>query len=172
MKPTRQQEAEARKLLKASGFSDLEGPDRDGPLSDRGNLHPVAETEDEHVRLRGRIADGASYTEWAQAVLHARRFRTALERKVWASHVAGDGLRTTAADLEISYHQARDIVTAIKASRVTQVTDIRKVTKWPRWKRERTAMFRRLSESTAMQLAAVLIRGLRRKDSLQQRSPR
>lgn len=74
---------------RASGFLDLEGPGDDGALSDRGNLHPVAETGDEYARLGQRVEDGTAYTAWAESVLHNARFPSREARECWRLHAEG-----------------------------------------------------------------------------------
>jgi hypothetical protein len=154
----RRLEAEWRAKLKASGFADLEGSDRDGPLSDRGNLHAVTETDHEHERLRQRIATGSAYSAWASGVLHSHRFRSSLERRIWERHADGDGLATTAQALGITYHSARDAVNAVKA-RINQSSQS-KETVWRARKDRRARQYRPLTLETAAKLALVLVRSL------------
>lgn len=101
--------------LRASGFRDLEGRDRDGPLSDRGNLHVVTEGDGQQERLAERIEHGSAYNTWAMHVLHTHRFASRLEREAWGHHARGEGLRDAARSLDCTYHDARDAVNAVKA---------------------------------------------------------
>lgn len=149
--------------LKASGFQDLESADRDGPLSDRGNLHAVAETPEEDARLADRMAAGQARTEWMLGVLHTHRFRNATERTVWERHANGEPLRPIAAALGLSYDRTRKIVVGVKA----RVTQVRKVKQWRNPSRQRKTEIamhvRRCDPRTLQQLAAVLMTGLIRK---------
>jgi len=103
--------------LKASGFQDLEGSDRDGPLSNAGKLHAVAETADEHERLAARIEDGTAYQEWARSMLHATRWRCATDRRIWEMHCDGEGLRETTKRLGVSWKRATRVIDLVKAGR-------------------------------------------------------
>lgn len=152
MKAPRKLEAEWRAKLAAAGFADLEGADRDGPLSDRGNLHAVTEQEDDHERLQQRIETGAAYHDWALSILHTHRFASSLERKVWEHHANGDGLQTAAKALGVTYHNARDAWNAVKA-RVSNQSNQSKERKWPR----KANQLRALSLETAVRVAAVLL---------------
>ena len=81
--------------LAAAGFEDLESSrDPDGPLSDRGNLHPVEHTQAEERRLVERMEDGSDYQSWARDILHRGRWRNATERRIWELHC--DGMATEA----------------------------------------------------------------------------
>lgn len=76
---------------KLKAFPELldEGPDGEGQLSDRGHLHPVAESPEEDARLAGRIVDGTAYTAWAESVLHNARFPSREARECWRLHAEG-----------------------------------------------------------------------------------
>ena len=137
--------------LKASGFLDLEGADRDGPLSDRGNLHPVEQTEDEIAALGHRIASGSEYTAWAEGVMHSRRLRSAFERRVWARHVAGESLREIADAEGCTYHDARDVVVAVK-ERGNKGKQGKETETW------RKSRLRRLTLETSQELAAAVLK--------------
>jgi hypothetical protein len=102
--------------LRASGFEDLESlRDPDGPLSDRGNLHPVANTPTERGRLAERMEDGAEYQAWARAILHDGPWKSAQERRIWELHCEGQGDRDIAAALNIKRWRVQAILQAIKA---------------------------------------------------------
>jgi hypothetical protein len=160
----RRLEAEWRAKLKASGFADLEGSDRDGPLSDRGkphvrgNLDSVTEADHGQEALHRRLADGAAYHGWAVSVLREHRFRSSLERRIWARHAEGYGLATTAQTLGITYHAARDAVIAVKAR--NNQSSQSKETVWRARKDRRARQYRPLTLETAAKLALVLVRSL------------
>jgi len=101
--------------LRASGFQDLEGPDRDGPLSNAGKLHAVAETAEEHERLASRIADGTAYQDWARSVLHGRRWADKTDRQIWEMHCDGEGLREITKRLGVSWKRATRVIDGAKA---------------------------------------------------------
>lgn len=183
MKPTRAQEAEARRLLVASGFEDLERADRDAPLSNAGKLHAVEETPEGHERLQQRIEDGAQYNDWARSVLHERRWKAATyntesgpqlvsaatHRRMWAMHCDGVRLLVIAKTVGLSYHWVNEFVNGIKAgNQGTQGTEL----KWRKKRHERSAAYRVLSLDTGLRLAAALIQGLKPRDSCQSPSTR
>lgn len=112
----RRLETEWRGKLKSAGFADLEGPDRDGPLSDRGNLH---ESGDESAApLDERIEHGSAYHTWAHDVLrklNGHDARSRLRKRIWAMHADGMKLKEIGRDIPgINFHIARDTVMAIK----------------------------------------------------------
>lgn len=152
----RKLEAAWRAKLAASGFRDLESADRDGPLSDRGNLHAVTETDAAHESLSQRIENGRAYVAWADGVLHRHRFRSGLERAIWARHAAGEGIRAIAAALDITYHDARDTLQTIKTRVGKQGNQGRQAKTWESNKLAR--YYRRLSMPAAIALAAVLLK--------------
>jgi hypothetical protein len=153
----RKLEAAWRAKLAASGFQDLEGTDRDGPLSDRGNLHAVDSTREAGEQLAHRIKHGADYTAWALGILHSHRFRSGLERAIWAGHADGEGLRETAQRLGITFHRARETVVAIKARVSNQSKQVERGTS--RWRpNQLQRKYRRLSMSKTIALAALLLR--------------
>ncbi len=96
--------------LKASGFHDLEGADRDGPLSNAGKPHAKYETAEGHERLANYMADGAEYQQAARDLLWARRWPTATDRRIWEMHVDGSGLREITAALKVSWHRASKVL--------------------------------------------------------------
>lgn len=102
--------------LRKAGFQDLEGTDRDGPLSDRGNLHAVNEDPEAIAHLGDRMTHGAAYTRWADSVLHTHAFVSRRQREVWRRHAEGESLREIGAAMRISYHAARDQVLAVRAA--------------------------------------------------------
>lgn len=123
--------------LKAAGFEDLEsGRDPDGPLSDRGNLHPVDHTPSELERLADRMEDGADYQSWARHVLHTTHWRNAAERRIWELHCDGLGDRDIAATLTIKRHRVQAVLSAIKAKAAKRWTSERARAAWrPSWQR-------------------------------------
>lgn len=145
--------AEWRAKLAASGFQDLEGIDRDGPLSDRGNLHAKYDTEEADEALMQRYESGEAYTDWARGVAAGRRFRSGQERAIWALHADGKGLREIATELDTTYHQAREAVNAVKA-RVKRQSSKGASNRWPKRR------YRRLGHKATVQLAAVLLKTL------------
>jgi hypothetical protein len=160
-------EREWARRLKASGFEDLEGADRDGPLSDRGNLHAVDHTEGELARLGRRIEDGEAATAQAQAILHARVsdgarrlsfLRSALERKIWEAHAEGKSEATTAGELEITRHSVRQVLAEVR-ERVSQVREGTK--RWRNRKRQEkqqaSSLVRRCDPRALAMLAAALL---------------
>ena len=146
-----QREWDAR--LKADGFEDLEGHWRDGPLSDRGNLHPVAETREEDERLANRIQDGQAFTSWAEDVLHAHRFSSPEEREAWRLHASGLSEVAIAAELG---HSSRNPVRRHLAAVRARVTKVTKVTKQWRSKKQRRALIRKCDPEMLAKLAALL----------------
>jgi len=152
--------------LRASGFQDLEGADRDGPLSDRGNLHAVAETAEEDARLADRMAAGEAEIERRRAILHAHRFRSAIEREVWRLHADGEGERAIAAATGLTRDRARKLLAAVRR----RVTRVRRVKQWrdhgKQQRREFQRHLTRCDPKALMQVAAVLAQGLTRKRSL------
>lgn len=153
----RKLEASWRAKLAASGFEDLEGADRDGPLSDRGNLHAVDASREAGEQLAHRIDSGAAYTAWATEVLHSHRFRSCLAREIWSGHANGEGLRETAKRLGITFHRARETVVAVKQRASTQSNQSKKgASQWRPSQLQRK--YRRLSMSKAVALAALLLR--------------
>jgi hypothetical protein len=152
-RPPRKLAAQWNARLRASGFEDLEGPS--GALSDRGNLHPVTETEDAHVELAHRIEFGAEYYRWAQAMLHTYRFRNPMERRIWERHASGEGLQQAANELGVTYHAAYAAVNAIKRQG-KQGKQGKETHKWP----ARQKPYRALSWDTSVRLAAAFLRTL------------
>lgn len=141
--------------LHASGFRDLEGRDRDGPLSDRGNLHVVTEGDGQQERLAERIEHGSAYNTWAMGILHSHRFASRLEREAWAHHARGEGLKTAAAALGCTYHDARDAVNAVKAAVQRDVRQVREqLCEKPTNLRK---LVRRADPGTLLRLAQVLL---------------
>jgi hypothetical protein len=103
-------EREWERKLRESGFQDREGRDRDGPLSDRGNLHPVEETQEAYDRLGERAAEGQAFTSWADSVLHGRRFRSREQREAWRMHAEGMGERDIATALTTTRGAVRKLL--------------------------------------------------------------
>lgn len=77
----RKAQALAARLLKASGFVDLETPD--GMLSNKGRFG--GRRDDDATRL----AEGERYTRWATSVLWHGHFPRAFDRAAWALHAEG-----------------------------------------------------------------------------------
>lgn len=108
-------EADWRKRLAESGFQDLEGADRDAPLSDRGNLH---ESGDENATpLIEKMEHGGAYIDWARSVLqrlnrHTTEARQA--RRIWERHANGESLKEIGRTPGLNFHVARDTVIAIQ----------------------------------------------------------
>lgn len=160
----RRLEAEWRARLKASGFQDLESTDRDAPLSDRGNLHAVTETDSSHEGLAQRMESGGEYRAWAMSVLHdSTRLRNprrlaarALERRIWERHANGDGFRVIAAAEGISFHDARNAVNRIKNDVGAKSKQGNKEEKWR--SNELARRYRRLSYPATIALAALLLK--------------
>lgn len=143
--------------LRASGFVDLESPG--GELSDRGNLHPVAETREEHDRLASRMADGDAYTQWATSVLHdGPRFRSREERECWRLHAEGRSEADIATALTITRWKVRGHLAATRI-RVSEVSEVKR---WRDAKRQRTMQLRRYARKAdpevLMTLAALMLR--------------
>lgn len=146
--------------LRASGFRDLEGGDRDGPLSNAGNLHAIAETEHEHGRLAQRMEDGAAYQQAARDLLWARRWRSALDRRIWEMHVDGSGLREITSTLKVTWARAAGVLQECRA-RITQSNESTKGEFTGCESRVRMrSMIAKSDPRVLAKLAAVLARGL------------
>lgn len=124
----------------ASGFVDLEGPTGDGALSDRGNLHPVAETGAEWQRLGQRVSDGEDYTAWADGVLHNFRFASREERDIWRLHAEGYGEREIATALTINRNTVHARIVSVKE----RVGKDGKARRWRNEKKQRRSQVRAL----------------------------
>lgn len=143
----------------ASGFQDLEGAAGDGQLSDRGNLHPVAETRDEYERLATRMADGGEYTAWAESVLHdGPAFTSEQEREAWRLHAAG----LSEVDIATALTVKRATVRAHLAATRRRVSEVSEVKRWRNAKRQREmqarALVRRCEPEMLMALVALMVR--------------
>lgn len=155
-RPPRALEAKWRAKLARAGFADLEGSDRDGLLSDRGN--PPMATEDD-VR---RLEDRGAYVEWARGILATHSFASERHRRVWSCHAEGLSLRETATALRIGYHDARDAIIAVRAeAEKARLSDHGNEGK-EQWRNQRQfrALVRRADPSLLTKLAAVLLRDL------------
>jgi predicted transcriptional regulator len=145
-------------LLRDSGFVDLEGPSGEGPLSDRGNLHPVSETPDEHARLGQRMEDGRAFNEWAEAVLHETRFPSPRAREAWRLHAEGHSEADIATALTCTRWQVRGYLADTRG----RVSKVSKVKRWRNEKRQRLQQMRRLAREAEpdflMTLAALMLR--------------
>jgi hypothetical protein len=150
-------EREWTKRLAASGFQDLEGRDRDGPLSDRGNLHAVTGEDGQQERLAERIEHGSAYHTWATDVLRSHRFASRLQRDAWASHADGDGIRETARQLGVTFHRARCELQAVRAAIALTGRRQRREPECPNPKILRS-LVRRSDPSTLASLAILLLR--------------
>jgi hypothetical protein len=149
----KEKEWRASTKLAASGFRDLEGRDRDGPLSDRGNLHVVTEGQSQNERLAERVEHGSAYHTWALDVARTHRFASPLERDAWASHAAGDGIRETARKLGVNFHRARDALHAVR--RALRHNKQKRKHEWDESKIRQ--LVRRSDPTTLARLAALLI---------------
>lgn len=123
-KPPAKLEALWRKKLAESGFQDLEGADRDGPLSNRGKLHDGTGAVSGEAKVQGsstdgdwehfqhRVESGAEYTRWAQDVLLAISDdkNPSLRQRAWKLHTEGMGMRGIAAQLGVNFHVVRDSI--------------------------------------------------------------
>ena len=150
------------KLLRDSGFVDLEGPTGEGDLSDRGNLHPVAETRDEHARLAERMEDGAAYTEWAESILHNTRFRSREEREAWRLHAEGLPQRDIAPALTIARRSVRRHLARVE----DRVSKVSKEKRWRDRKKQRLAEIRALVRRCDPQILAKLVAVMMRRQGL------
>lgn len=141
------------KLLRDSDFQDLE-PVEDGKLSDRGHLHPVAETAAEDVRLLQRMGDGAEYTAWAESVLHdGPRFGSREQREVWRLHAEGLSELDIATALTITRYQVREHLTETR----TRVSEVSQVKRWQNQKKQRASELRRLVRNCDPQVLTTLV---------------
>ena len=141
-------EREWERKLRESGFHDLEGRDRDGPLSDRGNLHPVEENQEAYVRLGERAAEGQAFTSWADSVLHGRRFRSREQREAWRLHAEGMGERDIATALTTTRGAIRKLLDEVRRA-------VRKEGKKKQWRNPRRQRQEELE--TAMRQAPELL---------------
>lgn len=126
-KPSAKLEAIWRRKLAQSGFQDLEGTDRDGPLSNRGKLHDGTGKSASDVKASGsvqadadwenfahRVDTGAEHTDWAMDVLNTiyDDKNPTLRARIWRGHAQGLGLRQIARVTGVNFHVARDAVNA------------------------------------------------------------
>lgn len=124
-------DAKWRARLAKEGFQDLEGTDRDAPLSNRGKLHDgtgkvssAAKVDDGPAHADGdyatfvhRVAHGAAYTEWAQDVLQRLNGcspEARQRRRIWEAHANGESLKSIARTQDINFHVARGVVRSIE----------------------------------------------------------
>lgn len=145
----------AAKLLE-TGFEDLEGHDRDAPLSNRGLLHAVADTDEDHDRVAVRMEHGSAYTDWAMDVLrrlNGRRRTARQRRKIWQLHADGWGFRVIAKDLGLGFHHVRETVNAIE-EKYRQCTTIKT-------RKARLLYLRSLDTPTLAKLGAALVSATR-----------
>lgn len=133
-------EREWDRRLRESGFADLEGRDRDGPLSDRGNLHPVEETQAAYARLGERAAEGAEWTSWAEGILHGIRFRSLAHREAWRLHAEGTGERDIATALTTTRGAVRKLLDETRRT-------VRKGGKKKRWLNQRRQRLEQLESA-------------------------
>jgi hypothetical protein len=159
--PTPKLRREWSERLAEAGFQDLESTrDPDGPLSDRGNLHPVEHSPAEQRRLAERIEDGTDYQAWARDILHRSHWRNATERRIWELHCDGTGDRGIAAALTVNRHRVQAVISNVKAKAARRWESQRKAaTAWPSWQRrirqaETRRAARQLSEA---ELTAVMM---------------
>jgi hypothetical protein len=116
IKIPRKLENEWRSRLAQSGFQDLEGPTRDAPLSDRGNLH---ESGDENeIPLPERMVHGEAYIDWARHILQKLNEHSAegrLKRRLWERHANGESLKEIGrTEPGVNFYRAREIIQQIK----------------------------------------------------------
>lgn len=130
-----------------------EGPDGEGDLSDRGNLHPVAETREEDERLSQRITDGTGYTSWAESVLHNTPFPSREARECWRLHTEGLGERDIAATLTTT----RWRVSKYLADTRSQVLKVSKVKRWQNEKKQRATQIRRMVRQSDPEMLTQLV---------------
>jgi len=151
-------EREWRAKLAASGFQDLEGVDRDAPLSVRGNLHAVNDTEEDAKALASRIEVGQQVTERRQAILHSARFRSPEQRRCWELLTDGASEREIAAAVGVTRDRVRKHLAAVE--KMTQVRE----GLWRNQSRqrnyERRRLIRRCDPRMLVQIAALLLSGL------------
>jgi len=143
--------------LRETGFHDLEGADRDGPLSNAGKPHAKYETADGHRRLANHLTDGAAYQQAARDLLWARRWPTAADRRIWEMHVDGSGLREITAALDVSWHRASNVLHECQA-RMTQGNQMTKGDRCDR--RKIRQLIRRCEPRVLEKLALALARTL------------
>ena len=149
--------------LRASGFVYLEGSTGEGDLSDRGNLHPVAETRDEHARLAQRIGDGDAYTSWATSVLHeGPGFRTPEAREVWRLHAEGLSEREIGTTLTMARRSVRRLLAETR-ERVGKVGNEKR---WRNEKKQRQSKLRRLVRQSDPRILAKLVAVMMRQQGL------
>ncbi|WP_297826366.1 hypothetical protein [Mycobacterium sp.] len=152
MKLPREMQRLRAKLLRESGFHDLE-PVEDGKLSDRGHLHPVTESAAADERLVARMADGAEYTSWAESVLHdGPRFASGEQREVWRLHAEGLSEVDIATALTITRHQVRGHLAGTKE----RVSKVSKVKRWQNEKLHQQRRMRRLVRNCDPQVLTTL----------------
>ncbi len=158
--------------LAATGFQDLEGTDRDAPLSNRGKLHDgtgktstsTAKVDDgpahedgDYATFAHRVEHGAVYTEWAQDVLQRLNGCSAearQRRRIWEAHANGESLKGIARTQGINFHVARGVVRSIeeKFKRCQE-------TKAP--KNELSRSVRQVPTTTLVKLAASMLLAMR-----------
>jgi hypothetical protein len=141
--------------LKADGFHDLEGPDRDGPLSNAGKPHPKEDTADGHEHLARLHEDGAAYQRAARSLLWGRRWADVTERRIWQMHVDGAGLREITATLEVSWARASKVLRDCQA-RLTKPQEV------PQWhdREKMRRLIKRTDPKVLEKLARLLARTL------------
>ena len=128
------------KRLAQSGFDDLEGSDRDAPLSNRGKLHSaggqgfrqnaapkaadsaVGDVGEDMVALSLRVEHGSAWTTWALGVhrsLSRSSVRQRLARRIWGRWANGESMKAISRTPGFTFHQVREsiIETAEKEKR-------------------------------------------------------
>lgn len=143
--------------LRAAGFHDLEGADRDGPLSNAGKPHAKYETAEGHERLANHMTDGAAYQQAARDLLWARRWPTALERRIWEMHCDGAGLREITATLGLWWERAARVIRDCQ-KRMTQMKQSKEECRCDR--RAVRKLIRRTEPRVLERLAVLLARTL------------
>lgn len=127
MRSTAKIEAEWRAKLAASGFADLESPDRDAPLSNGGRFHDRGNKGDkdgEYMAVSGqldavaeRVEHGAAYTSWALDVLRQLNGHHAAGRKrrrIWERYADGESMKEISRTPGFTFHGVRKTVKAIE----------------------------------------------------------
>jgi hypothetical protein len=142
----------------ASGFVDLEGPGGDGPLSDRGNLHPVDTTVREAKRLGERVQDGQTFVEWAESVLHNTTFPSKEARECWRLHAEGRSELEIATALTVTRWRVRAHLEDTRK----RVSKVSREKRWRDEKKQRRQQIRRLvtrcDPAVLAKLVAVMMR--------------
>jgi hypothetical protein len=139
VKLTAKLQAKWAKALADDGFEDLEGADRDAPLSNRGKLHYAGTASDgepwtaqpaahgavpgssdvgpDLMMLAQRVEQGSGYSTWSLDVWRSLPGRTRVQRErkaIWKRWAHGDSMKQIARDTGLSFHAVRVTVKAIE----------------------------------------------------------